>query len=96
MSTPKNGWKIDIHSFSKMVVWFKDGNIRTFHSYDWKSKYSKFRDSNIGLHRLKSLARKYGDRANTIEIYDKATGAVLFKYFEGSEVIVNHIENKEA
>lgn len=90
MDVPNNGWKIATHSFSKMVVWFKDGNVRTFHSYDWKSKYSKDRDAHLGLQRLKNLAMKYSSYANSIEIYDRCSGKVVFKFFEGRRVDVEH------
>ena len=86
MERPKNGWKLNKHSFSKMIVWFKDGNIRTFYSLDWKSKYSNFRDPRIGLGRFKNLIAKYGVKAGTIEIYDQESGEIIAKYYEGIEV----------
>ena len=37
----KKGWKLGQDSFTKMIVWFKDGNVRTMYSIDWKHKLSK-------------------------------------------------------
>lgn len=86
MERPKNGWKLNKHSFSKMIVWFKDGNVRTFYSLDWKSKYSHFRDPGIGLGRFKNLITKYGIKAGTIEIYDLESRKIVAKFYEGLEV----------
>ena len=88
----KKGWKLGMDSFSKMIVWFKDGNTRTFYSLDWASKYSKIRDQEIGMTRLKRLVAKYGARANTVEIYDLGTGGIIAKYFEGVEVDHREVE----
>ncbi len=88
MDRPKNGWRLNEHSFWKMIVWFKDGNIRTFYSLDWKTKYSGFRDPRIGLARLKNLTTKYGVKAGTIEIYNMESGAIIAKYYEGLEVAI--------
>ena len=52
MTAPKEGWKLKRDSLSKLLIYFKDGNVRTLWSLDWKHKYSKFIDRNIGLARL--------------------------------------------
>lgn len=84
--TPKGGWKLIRDSFSKLIVWFKDGNIRTFYSIDWKHRYSKQRDRNIGMHRLHKMVTGWGNKAEGAEIYDKATGKLIAKFYEGTEV----------
>lgn len=85
----KGGWKLGRDSFSKMICWFKDGNIRTMFSIDWRHRYSKIRDSNIGLERFKKKIAEYGSKADTIEVYDKATGKKIGKYYEGVELNLN-------
>ena len=83
---PQGGWKLGRDSFSKMICWFKDGNIRTMFSIDWRHRYSKIRDREIGLERFKKKITEYGTKANTIEIYDKATRKKIGKYYEGDEL----------
>ena len=85
-SPPKGGWKLGRDSYSKMIVWFKDGNIRTMFSIDWRHRYSKRRDKQIGLDRYKKKIAEYGALAGTIEVYDKASGKLIHKYYEGVEV----------
>ena len=83
---PKNGWKLVRDSFTKLIVWFKDGNIRTFYSMDWKHKHSKFRDRTIGITRLKKLVCRWGNKASTAELYDTTTGQQIARFFEGVEI----------
>ena len=89
---PKGGWKLIRDSFSKLIVWFKDGNVRTFYSIDWKHRYSKQRDQNIGLARLRKKLSEWGSKADTAEIYDKTSGSRIAKFFEGTEVQSNDDE----
>lgn len=86
---PKGGWKLGRDSFSKMICWFKDGNIRTMFSIDWRHRYSKRRDRLIGLERFRKKIAEYGAKANTIEIYDKASGNKIAKYYEGTELTLD-------
>ncbi len=83
---PKGGWKLGRDSFSKMICWFKDGNIRTMFSFDWRHRYSKRRDRLIGLERFRKKVSEYGSRAGIIEIYDNQSGAKIERYFEGNPV----------
>ncbi|GAA0892586.1 hypothetical protein GCM10009122_22650 [Fulvivirga kasyanovii] len=80
---PKGGWKLIRDSFSKMIVWFKDGNIRTLHSIDWRSRYSKSRNRETGLARLRKKIADYGANAENAEIYDKSTRQLIEKYHKG-------------
>jgi hypothetical protein len=86
MTAPKEGWKLKRDSLSKLLIYFKDGNVRTLWSLDWKHKYSKFIDRNIGLARLRKKVTEYGTKADAAIIYDKQTGNEIEKYFEGTPV----------
>ena len=65
------------------MVWFVDGNRRTYYSLDWKNRYSKARDVNLGMRRLLKLVTKYGEKASVIEIYDIASNKLLKRYERG-------------
>ena len=80
---PKGGWKLIRDSSSKMIVWFKDGNVRTLHSIDWRSRYSKVRDKETGLARLRKKVADYGANAENVEIYDRSTRQLIEKYHRG-------------
>ena len=80
---PQDGWKLGRDSFTKARIYFKDGNARTFYSLDWKSKYAKTRDRELGLKRLRELVQKYGRKAGVIEIYNIAPNELIEQYFEG-------------
>jgi hypothetical protein len=86
---PKEGWKLIRDSFSKLIVWFKDGNVRTFYSIDWKHRHSKQRDQNIGIARLRKKLSEWGNKADGAEIYDKASGNSIAKFYEGKEIPPN-------
>ncbi len=79
------GWKLGKDSATKMIVWFKDGNVRTMYSIDWKHKYSKQKDRQLGLQRFHKKIKEYGVLAGTIDIYDKESGNLLARFFEGNE-----------
>ena len=86
MATPTGGWKLKKDSISKLLVYFKDGNVRTLWSLDWKHKYSRVLDRNLGLSRLRKKVSDYGIKADVAIIYDKGTGIEIEKYFEGNAV----------
>ena len=86
MAAPTGGWKLKRDSLSKLLVYFKDGNARTLWSLDWKNKYSRYLDRNLGLSRLRKMVKDYGVKADVAIIYDKATGQEIEKYFEGRAV----------
>lgn len=88
-------WNLKEHSRYKMVVYFKnkeakdpsqDDQACTFYSFDWKSAYSRFLDSEKGLKGLHNKIKEYGDNANFILIYDRTTNSLIEKYFEGEQV----------
>jgi len=86
MTAPKEGWKLKRDSLSKLLIYFKDGNVRTLWSLDWKHKYSKILDRNLGLARLRKKVTEYGTKADVAIIYDKQTGNEIEKYYEGTPV----------
>lgn len=86
MTAPKEGWKLKRDSLSKLLIYFKDGNVRTLWSLDWKHKYSKFLDRHLGLARLRKKVTEYATKADAAIIYDKQTGNEIEKYFEGTPV----------
>lgn len=82
----KDGWKLKKDSETKMIVWFADGNIRTFYSIDWNYKHSKTKKREIGLARFFKKIDEYGQKAVTVEIYELATGKRIAKFCKGIEV----------
>ena len=95
MKVPKGGWKLGVHSFTKMICYWKDGKPRLRYSIDWKHRYSRVRDREIGLKRFRNKVQEYGARADTIVIYDLETGELLEKYYEGVERPINKHEKRK-
>lgn len=79
---PKGGWKHRRDSFTKMITYYKDGNAFTWYSLDWKHKYSKTRDRNLGMARHHNRLAKWGALCGVAEIYDTATGKKIEKFYE--------------
>ncbi len=67
-------WKLGQDSFHKLIVWFADGNIRTWYSIDWRHKYTQNRDAQVGLNRFYKKINEWGDKAKTVEIYKNELG----------------------
>ena len=87
MSTSKRkAWRLKTDSLSKAVVHFKDGNTITFYSYDWKHRYSKRKDQQLGLNRLDKMVQSFGTSAGLTTIYDMTTHEKLARYYEGEPV----------
>jgi len=77
--------KVHSHTpFTKCIVWFKDGNSRTFYSYDKTHKFAK-PSKIIGLRRLdKMLMRHFKGKWETAIIYENLPrGKVISKYKNG-------------
>jgi len=89
----KKGWKLGQDSATKLIVWFKDGNVRTMYSIDWKHRYSKTKDRQLGLARFRKKLKEYGPLAGTAEIYDKATGERIAQFYAGEERNINNIKS---
>ncbi len=83
-------WAIPIDSYSKMIVWFLDGNIRTFYSLDWKSSHSHSKDRAIGLQRFQKKITEYSPYAKKIKIYDLASDNLIAHYESGQMLITLH------
>jgi hypothetical protein len=76
---PRGGWKLKIDSYTKLIVWFKDGNTRTMYSIDWTNRYGR-RDKEIGLLRIEKLITGYGINVKVAHVYDTDTGELIRKY----------------
>lgn len=79
-------WKLGQDSFSKLSVYFTDGNKRFWYSIDWRSKYSKTRDRNLGLSRFEKKIAEWGNRAETVMIWDKETDTLIALYKYGKKI----------
>ena len=63
----------------KAVIYFKDGNRRTFHSYDVDTTTGEV-NPNIGLNKLSKMIEKFGDKVNLSFLIDKETdNPVIFE-----------------
>lgn len=82
----RKSWKLKQDSFSKMIIWFADGNVRTLYSIDWKHKYSKNRDAKLGLDRFYTKIKQYGEKAQYCMIYDLQTNSTIGKFYKGEPV----------
>jgi hypothetical protein len=78
--------KLKRDSFTKMITYFKDGNARTWYSLDWKHRYSKTRDRNIGMKRHYDQLAKWGSLCGVAVIFDTSTGEKIAKFYEGVEL----------
>jgi hypothetical protein len=76
-------WKLIKDSHYKCVVYFADGNTRTLFSIDWTHQFSKNRDPQLGLNRLRKRINFYGPKAKTAIIYIKDNGEELERYYDG-------------
>ncbi|TAL62200.1 MAG: hypothetical protein EPN85_03110 [Bacteroidetes bacterium] len=80
-------WKLIQDSFTYVDFVFTDGNVRRFYSLDWPHRYSKHRDRELGLKRLRNLVAKYSvytERAKIAE--NDGTEKVLERYEGGTRI----------
>jgi hypothetical protein len=84
MKAPSDGWKLRRDSLSKLIVYFKDENKRTFFSIDWNWPYGE-RNMERGLARLKRKVAQFGSRSRWAGIYNTTTKEILHQYRSGSE-----------
>lgn len=77
-------------ALSKCIVWFKDGNIRTFYSLDQRNKEAN-PDQAVGIRRLeKMLFLTFKGKWETAIIYEnQSTGCELIKYRNDRRVAAN-------
>ena len=75
-------------ALSKCIVYFTDGNSRTFYSFDKKHKKSKPNQA-LGIRRLeKMLLQHFKGRWETAIIYEnKTNGRELVKFKGGTKVL---------
>ncbi len=75
-------------SLTKCIVWFHDGNIRTFYSFD-KSHQKAKPNKALGIRRLtKMINQSYKGKYETAIIYDnRPNGMELAKYKHGIRVV---------
>lgn len=87
-------WQKGPDSFHKLLVWFVDGNERTFYSLDWKHKFSKTRDERIGMERLHKMIARWGSRASVVEIYvniyGTKSGRKVARFENGMQVAIKN------
>ena len=73
-------WKLKADSLSKLVIYFNDGNRRTFYSRDWRHSSSPDRDSLLGLNRLITLAGRYRHSTKAAAIYNLHTNEMIARH----------------
>jgi glycosyltransferase involved in cell wall biosynthesis len=83
---PKGGWRMERDSLSKAMVYFLDGNQRTFYSFDWRNQFARRYKAHglSGLH--KRIVQRYTFVSQTILIVDVLTDKIIEKYFKGIRV----------
>lgn len=80
-------WKLIQDSFTYVDFVFTDGNVRRFYSLDWPHQYSKFRDRELGLKRLRNLIAKFSANTERAKISENdGTEKVLERYEGGTRV----------
>jgi hypothetical protein len=80
-------WKLQTDSYTYADFIFQDGNVRRFYSLDWAHKYSRQRDRELGLKRLRRLISKHGpltERALVCE--NDGTHKLLERYERGIRI----------
>jgi len=82
----KQGWMPGKDSFSKVRVYFADGSKGTFFSLDWVHRFSKSRDPDLGLKRLRKLISLWGAKAKVAIVYDLITDTEIERYKEGNKL----------
>ena len=68
-------WELGKDSSYKLIARFNDGNVATRYSLDWKHKYSKNYDPDLGLAGLRKLISKYGSNSWKACIYENKYGS---------------------
>ena len=80
-------WKLIQDSFTYVDFVFTDGNVRRFYSLDWPHQYSKFRDRELGLKRLRNLIAKFSANTQRAKISENdGTEKMLERYEGGTRV----------
>ena len=79
--------KMQREALSKCIVWFYDGNIRTFYSLDKTHRRAPFNQA-LGIRRLeKMLLETFKGKWETVIIYEnKPSGTEIARYKRGVRV----------
>lgn len=85
-TTATKVWRLQHDSEHKMIVYFSNGDKRTFYSMDWKGVYSKVKDPSLGLIRFQKMIQNWGSQTTTILIYHIATDKLFHKFYKGQIV----------
>lgn len=70
----------------KAIVYFKDGNKRTFYSFDFSHKGSKERKPHLGFARLEKMILKFQNKAEAALIYSRQNNAEQARYRDGIKI----------
>lgn len=75
----------DKNASHKALIYFQDGNQRTFYSWDFAYKGAKERDPDLGKRRLRNYINKAGKKIKTAIIVCTISGDEVEKYVEGEK-----------
>jgi hypothetical protein len=70
------------NSLTKAIVYFKDGNKRTFHSRDL-ARTDAVPNRQLGISRLRKMVYNWKEAVETAILYDNRTGEEVMKFREG-------------
>jgi len=73
----KRKWTLKRDSLTKLLLYFRDGNTRTFYSLDWQHSLSVGKNRELGLVRLRKLCQRYEGKIRKAIFYDNQTGEEL-------------------
>jgi hypothetical protein len=74
-------------SLSKCIIYFKDGNKRTFKSRDKSHNNAKHQNEDLGIRRLQRMIEvTFKGQYDTAIIYSLTSGEELIKYKDGVKI----------
>lgn len=79
----QNGQKLVASSLTKAVIYFVDGNSRTFHSRDF-ARNNSVPSKQLGINRLKKYINDVSPRVEAAIIYDKESDQEISKFKNGT------------
>ncbi|WP_210516418.1 hypothetical protein [Hymenobacter terricola] len=80
------GQKLIAEASTKLLIYFKDGNSRTFHGRPNASSYTPVDPRELEIKRLKRYAESVGPKINVAILYDLHTGQELARLKNGQWV----------
>jgi hypothetical protein len=78
------GQKLAAEALTKLLVYFKDGNSRTFHGRHNASHYTPVDPRELEIKRLKKYAESVQKDINVAILYDKQSGQELARLKNGT------------